>query len=109
MDKISYYRLILLKIKWSPWNPWCLGKMNLAWTKYTQTSTYEGRKRLEKDNPAYFKNFAYNSFRDDYEIRYFIDRFTLKEKIRLFFAPFSFGGQFKMPFWKLENKLPMKN
>jgi hypothetical protein len=83
--------------------------MNLAWSKYTQTSTYEGRKQLEKDNPVYFKDFAYNSFVDDYEIRYFIKRFTLKDKIRLFFAPFSFGNMFRMPFWKLEDKLLMKN
>ena len=105
MKKISYCQLILLRIKWSPWNPWCLGRMNLAWTKYTQTPTYEGRKQLEKDNPTYFKNFAYNSFVDDYEIRYFINRFTKKEKIKLFFAPFSFGNNFRMPFRKLEDRI----
>lgn len=105
MEKISYYRLILLKIKWSPWNPWCLGKMNLAWTKYTQTSMYEGRKQLEKDNPVNFKDFAYKSFIENYEIKHFMNCFTKKEKIKLFFAPFSFGNSFKMPFWKLEGRI----
>ena len=78
--------------------------MNLAWTKYTQTSTYECRKQLEKDNPVYLKDFAYKAFHDDYEIRYFMAKFTKKEKIRLFFAPFSFGNKFRMPLWRVGYK-----
>ena len=105
MEKVSYYQLILLKIKWTPWNPWCLGRMNLAWTKYIQTSMYEGRKQLEEGHPSDFKDFAYNSFIENYEIGYFISCFSKKEKIRLFFCPFSFGGRFRMPLWKLENRI----
>ena len=89
MEKISYYRLILLRIKWSPWNPWCLGRMNLAWTKYMHTTMYEGRKQLEKNSPSNFKDYAYKAFIDNYEIKYFISTFTSKDKIRLFLAPFS--------------------
>ncbi len=107
--KNRYFRLILLKIKWSPWNPWCLGRTNLAWAKYAQTSTYEGRKQLEKDSPVYFKDFAYNAFVDNCEIRYFINRFTLKDKIKLFFAPFSFGDKFRMPLVALFGRKEVKN
>ena len=109
MEKISYYRLILLKIKWCPWNPWCLGRMNLAWTKYTQTTMYEGRKQLEKDLPGTFKDFAYKAFIDNYEIKHFISTFTSKDKIKLLLAPFSFGAKFRMPLRKLEDLILMKN
>lgn len=109
MKKIRYFQLILLKIKWSPWNPWCLGRMNLAWAKYTQTSMYKDRKQLEKDHPNCFEDFAYKSFIDNYEVKHFINRFTKKDRIRLFFTPFSCGNQFRMPFWKLEYGFLMKN
>lgn len=103
--KRRHFQIILLKIKWNPWNPWCLGKMNLAWTKYTRTSMYEDRKQLEKGNPTDFKDFAYNSFIENYEVKHFVNCFTKKEKIKLFFAPFSFGNNFRMPFWKLEDQI----
>lgn len=105
MRKISYYRLILSKIKWSPWNPWCLGRMNLAWTKYTQTSMYEGRKQLEKNSPNSFKDFAYRAFVDNYEIKHFVSTFTSKDKIKLLLTPFSFGHKFRMPLWRIENSI----
>ena len=105
MEKISYWRLIWLKvvyvyhkIKWSPWNPWCLGRMNLAWVKYTQTSMYEGRKQLERDLPVSFKDFAHKSFIESTEIIHFINSFTKRDKIRLLFTPFSFGTKFQMPY-----------
>lgn len=104
MEKVSYWRLIRLKvgcvyykIKWSPWNPWCLGRMNLAWTKYTQTSMYEDRKQLEQDVPVGFRDFAYKSFVDNHEIIHFTKSFTKRDKIRLLFVPFSFGTKFQMP------------
>lgn len=103
MDKIKCWQLILLKIKWSPWNPWCLGRMNLAWTKYTQTPMYEGRKQLEKEQPSTFKDFSYKAFYENHEINYFISCFSKKEKIKLFLAPFSFGRRFRAPFYKLED------
>jgi hypothetical protein len=105
MEKCSFWRLISLKIRWSPWNPWCLGRMNLAWTKYTETPMYEGRKQLEKDHPVDFKDFAYKSFINNYEIKHFMASFTKKDKIRLLFAPFSFGSAFQMPFQKLEDRI----
>jgi len=105
MEKISKYRLIWLKIKWSPWNPWCVGRMNLAWSKYTKTPMYEGRKELENAHPVDFKDFAYKSFAENYEIKHFMANFTKKDKIKLFFAPFSFGSAFRMPFWKVENRI----
>jgi len=104
MKKVSYYRLILIKIKWNPWNPWCLGRMNLSWTKYTQTDTYKARMGLEKDYPNRFKDFTYKSFVNNHELEYFILQFTPKDKIKLFFMPFSFGDQFRMPFWKISDK-----
>ena len=91
-------RIILVKIKWNKWNPWCLGRMNLAWMKYTQTPMYEERKKLEKKYPIDFKDFACRSFIENYEIKFFMRHFTTKDKIKLFFMPFSFGNQFKMPF-----------
>lgn len=104
-----FWRLILLKIRWSPWNPWCLGRMNLAWTKYTQTTLYKSRKKLEEEQPNSFGDFAHKAFVDNYEIKHFVSTFTLKDKIKLFLAPFSFGAKFRMPFRKLEDWILMKN
>jgi hypothetical protein len=109
MEKANYYRIILVKIKWSPWNPWCLGRMNLAWKKYTETSMYKSRKELEKVSPVNFRDFAYKAFVDNYEIKHFMARFTRKEKIKLFLAPFSFGAKFRMPFRQLENRILVKS
>lgn len=109
---MSIFRLFLLKmaifhlkVKWSPWNPWCLGRMNLAWRKYTQTSMYEGRKELEKEHPVNFRDFAYKSYVENGEIKHFMANFTKKERIRLFFTPFSFGNNFTMPISKLQNRI----
>jgi len=109
MEKVSYYRLILLKIRWSPWNPWCLGRMNLAWIKYTQTTLYKDRKKLEKEQPVSFSDYAHKAFIDNYEIEHFVAIFTSKDKIKLFLAPFSFGSKFRMPFRRLEDRILMKN
>lgn len=109
MEKINYCRVILIKIKWSPWNPWCLGTMNLAWKKYTETPMYEGRKELEKNHPIDFEDFAYKAFIDNYEIKHFISTFTWKEKIKLLLAPFSFGSRFRMPFGQLQERILMKS
>jgi hypothetical protein len=105
MDKISFWRLILLKIYWNPWNPWCVGRMNLAWRKYMETPMYEGRKELEKAHPDHFTDYTRRAFVDNHEIKHFMSNFTKKDKIKLFFAPFSFGSTFRMPFWKVENRI----
>lgn len=88
---------LCVMIKWNPWNPWCIGVMNLAWEKYTQTSMYEGRKELERSDPVHFRDFAYRSFIDNYEIKHFVTRFTTMDKIKLVLMPFSFGNTFQMP------------
>lgn len=103
MYKLPFWRTALLKAKWSTWNPWCIGRLNLAWTKYTQTVMYAERKKLEEEHPRSFKNFAMKSYMDNCETLHFIKRFTFGEKVKLTFAPFSFGSTFKMPFYKLES------
>ena len=47
----------------------------------------------------------YKSFIRNSEIKHFMANFTKKDKNRLFFAPFSFGSNFRMPFWKLESRI----
>lgn len=79
--------------------------MNLAWSKYIKTPMYEGRKELEKAHPVDFRDFAYKSFVENHEISHFIANFTKKDRIKLLFAPFSFGNNFRMPFRKLENRI----
>lgn len=100
MYKPPFWKIVLIKIKWSPWNPWCLAKLNLAWRKYTQTPMYESRKALEERFPLDFKDFAYNSFIVNGEVFFFIKKITWKEKILIFFMPFSFGNRFKMPLYR---------
>ncbi len=34
---------IYMSIKWWPWNPWCVARLNLALKKYTESVMYEER------------------------------------------------------------------
>jgi hypothetical protein len=103
MHKIQFWEEFLIRIKWSPWNPWSLGRMNLAWCKYTQTVMYEERKKLEGELPENFENFAYRAFVDNCEMQHFVRYFTFWDKVRLFLTPFSFGTTFQMPLYELRH------
>jgi hypothetical protein len=70
-----------------------------------ETPMYEGRKELEKAHPDHFTDYTRRAFVDNHEIKHFMSNFTKKDKIKLFFAPFSFGSTFRMPFWKVENRI----
>lgn len=100
-----YFIKIYIKIRWSCWNPWALGRMNLAWSKYAATPMYEARRELDrefaKNIPNYKGDFSYEAFLEYHEFDFFYSQRTLFDRVRLFFAPFSFSNKFRMPTWRI--------
>jgi len=94
--KIIYYYIaislikIYVCIKWSQYNPWCIAKMNMAYSKYTETEIY--RQRLI----TFGEDFAIQTFIDYCELPYFLRKLTTKDKWKMYITPFSCGDKFKI-------------
>jgi len=110
MSIITIYKLkinLLIKhiwyygIKWSPWNPWTLAVLNMAWNKYTQSVLYAERKKVTFRIPGSSCDFAEHHYTELGEVKHFIRKFTLKDKMKIIFIPFSCGEKYKLPFRKL--------
>jgi|WetSurSiteA1Bulk_404760.scaffolds.fasta_scaffold02404_7 hypothetical protein len=97
--------ILLIHIKWSAWNPWAVGAMNLAWSKYVKTPMYEGRVEVDREfatnQPNYKGNFPFEAFINYKEFDFFYKQRTWLDRIRLFVAPFSFGDRFRIPLWRM--------
>jgi len=94
-----------LSIKWSPWSPWTVARLNLAWSNYVQTSMY--KERLEAPEALHtnknFENYAEQAYIQNVEAALFIELFTRKEKLKILFLPFSCGDKNKIPFYRISN------
>jgi len=86
--KHAYYKLILsLSHIWYPLkyvNPYVVAKLHLAYQKYTETTMY--RDRLI----CLGEDFAHNAFIEYREDKLFLAMLTRKEKLKAFFAPYSY-------------------
>ena len=95
-----------IHLKWSCWNPWAIGAMNLAWSKYAKTPMYEERSKLDREfkinDYNYDREYAFDAFIENEEFDFFYNQATFSERIRLILAPFSFGSRFRMPFWRIK-------
>jgi len=96
---VGYLQVVL---KWHPWSPWSVAKLNIAWKHYTKTVLYEERVKLNhlfgNDQP----DFATKSFVDNKDYRFFLKQVTKKEWLKIIFCPFSCGDKFQMPFWRIK-------
>jgi hypothetical protein len=94
-----------LSIKWSPWNPWAVARINMAWTKYVQTAMYEERLEVPREfhTNRKFENYAEQAYVTNVEAMFFISMFTRKEKLKVLFTPFSCGNRNRMPFYLISN------
>lgn len=105
--RISYIKVatLLIRIKWSSWNPWAIGAYNMAWSKYIQTPMYEGRTELNRHfaikQSNYKGDFAFEAFVSNGEFAFFYNKRTWIDRIRLAVAPFSFGDKFRIPWWRI--------
>lgn len=92
------------EIIWSPWNPWTISRLNLAWTKYTQTTMYEERKKIRFfDVSDEYEDYADQAYAENKEPLLFVSLFTRKEKLKAAFLPFSCGDRYKIPFWQIKH------
>ena len=94
---------VYLSIQWSPWNPWTIARLNLAWQNYIKTTMYEDRLKVPKilHTDEKFDNYAEQAFVDNSEAMFFISRFTREERIKTWITPFSCGDKYRMPFYKI--------
>ena len=91
---------IRMSIKWSAWNPWAIARLNLAWTKYTETTMYEERfKCSEFHTDPNRESYAEQAYIENCEVMFFVNQFTWKDKLKIAFTPFSCGNQNRMPFY----------
>jgi len=101
----KWLAILFIRIKWSAWNPWAIGAMNMAWSKYVETPMYEGRVEVDREfainQPNYKGDFAYETFLEYKEFDFFYGQRTLADRIRLLVAPFSFGDRFRLPWWRI--------
>jgi len=88
---IAYY-----KIKWHPWNPWSIARLNLALGKYMETTMYRDRV------VAFGHDWAIDAYKEYGEARFFSSILTRKDRMKQIFTPFSCGNYYKLPWWKLE-------
>lgn len=94
--KLIYYKTALFfisryyQMKWSLRNPWCIARANIAYSKYMDTIMYEERIKI------FDEKFAFITFVENKEILYFIRKFTLKDKIKMYLTPFSCTGRYKI-------------
>jgi len=96
---------IYLSVKWSPWNPWAVARLNMAWTKYIQTPVYEDRLKVptELHTDRKSENYAEQAYIMNTEAMLFMSLFTRKERLKILFTPFSCGNRNKMPFYIISN------
>ena len=85
-------------MKWSPFNPWCVARMNLAYKRYTESDLYNYRVE------ALGHKFAHDHYHESGGLKVFMTFFTLKDKLKVIFTPFSCGNEYSIPFYKLFGK-----
>jgi len=86
---------LYLDLKWHYFNPWCVGKMNLAYKHYTESELYGYRVE------ALGHDFAHKHYHDLQEVKIFVSFFTFKDKLKVLLTPFSCGNEYCMPLHKL--------
>jgi hypothetical protein len=101
---IGYTKAML---KWCPWSPWTIAKLNMAWNHYIKTTMYEGRVEVDrefriKQGTRYEGNFPLESFVEHREYLFFCKQITKKEWLKIIFMPFSCGKTFVYPTWKIK-------
>jgi len=95
-----------LSAKWWAWNPWAIARLNLAWSKYIETTMYKERVKLwEFHTEKQFEDYGEQAYVRNVEVTLFINLFTRKEKMKMLFMPFSCGNKFRMPFYTITNLL----
>ena len=96
---------IYLLVKWSPWNPWAVARLNMAWSKYIQTTMYEDRLKVPKilHTDKNFENYAEQAYVTNTEAMFFMSMFTRKERLKVLFIPFSCGNRNRMPFYLISD------
>jgi hypothetical protein len=91
---------IHITLRWHPWSPWTIAKLNMAWNHYIKTSMYEGRVKFDREIKG-DGSFPLKTFVEQREYSFFLKQVTKKEWLKIIFFPFSCGEQFQMPFWKI--------
>jgi len=105
IDLLIYKTLCLwYRVLWSAYNPWAMARMNIAWQKYTQTTMYEERKKLEELYPVDFKDFAFRAYIENKEMFLFWKHSNWSEKLKIIFTPFSCKGEFVYPLFTNEEE-----
>lgn len=93
--KLIYYRTALFfidkyyQMKWSPYNPWCIARVNVSYSKYMDTVMYKERLKL------FGSKFAFFTFVENKEMILFMKKLTRRDKIKIYFTPFSCTGVYK--------------
>jgi len=83
------------KLKWHPWNPWSVARLNLARTKYMETTMYRDR------TTAFGHEWAMEAYVEYKETLFFVSMLTRRERLKQLFAPFSCGDHYRLPWWQL--------
>ena len=96
LRKIKFFLFHLYTdLKWSPFNPWCIGRMNLAYKRYTESDLYKYRV------DALGHKFAHDHYHETRGAETFITFFTFKDKLKVLLTPFSCGNEYSIPFDKI--------
>jgi len=92
---------VWVKIKWSPYNPWSMALLNLAYQRYKETYLYRERRKFIEEtkerNPILYdevKNLMIEAFVTNGEVFFFMKKLTLKDRLWAIIAPFSIKGPF---------------
>lgn len=88
---VFFFITIWFNAKWSPWSPWCVARLNMAWNKYTSTPVYS--ERVEASG----EEWAEQQWQENRETQFFISMFTFREKLKVLFLPYSCGDKYRMP------------
>jgi len=92
IEKIKrFLYMTYIDLKWHPFNPWCVARMNLSYKHYIKSDLY--KYRVE----ALGHEFAYSHYVELQEINMFVSLFTLRDKLKIIFTPFSCGDKHSIP------------
>ncbi len=86
-----FFITIWFNLKWSPRSPWCVARLNMAWNKYIATPMYS--ERVE----TFGEDWAEQHYQEKMETSLFVSLFTMREKLKVFFLPYSCGDKYKSP------------
>ncbi len=94
MKFISVLLVVIIKIYGyiKGHSPWAKAKVLLAFYKYTQTSTF--RERVQVGGKEYAKEIFINT---SVEWKFFMEKFSWKEKLGIFFGPYTYTSGIYKP------------